>query len=178
MGVYLILTEEILRDRARFYAKKIEEKKVVGELKKFLSLRLAGEHYLIELNLVEEVVLPGRIFRIPRQKEFVRGVMNIRGGLVVIIDPVFLLNLEQKGRQKTAGLILLKQGTESAPLGLLVDEVLGDIIFDTGLCQPLKAPLHEKSGEFFKGLFEKDGKPFIWLEVPTFMNEVIRRLKT
>ena len=160
------------------YSKNTEEAKVAGELKKFLSLKLAREHYLIELDLVEEVVPPGRIFCIPRQKIFVRGVMNIKSGLVVIIDPAILLNIAEKEHQGKAGLILLKQGVESAPLGLLVDEMPGSIVFDTGLGQSQTAAVHEKDSGFFKGLFEKDGKPFVWIDIRAFANEVTRRLKT
>ena len=171
------LTEKILQERAQFYAKKIEEAKATGELKKFLSWRLAGEHYLIELNLVEEVVLPGRIFCIPRQKEFVLGVMNIKGSLVVVIDPAVLLHVAKKDLQKRSGLILLKQDAESAPLGLLVDEVLGSIVLDTGLGQPQVVTANEMDREFFKGLFEKDSKPFTWLDIQAFVDEATRRLK-
>ena len=172
-----MLTEETLRKRARFYAKKNEETKVLGELKKFLSFQSAGERYLIELNLVEEVVPPGRISRIPRQKEFVRGVMNIKGGLVVIIDAAVLLRLTRKDRRETAGLILLKLGAESAPLGLLVDEVQGNVDFDTGLGQPQVVTVNEREREFFKGLFEKDGNAFIWLDIQAFLGEAVRLLK-
>ena len=171
------LTEEILQERARVYAKKTEETKTAGELKKFLSWRLADEHYLMDLNLVEEVVPPGRIFRIPRQKEFVLGVMNIRGGLVVVIDPAVLFHAARKDLQKRSGLILLKQSAESAPLGLLVDKVQGSIILDTGLGQPQVVTASGTDREFFKGLFEKDGKPFTWLDIPALMDEATRRLK-
>ena len=171
------LTEEVLRERAQFYAKKIEETKTVGELKNFLSWRLADEHYLIDLNLVEEVVSPGRIFRIPRQKEFVFGVMNIKGSLVVVLDAAVLLHVAKKDGQKKPGLILLKQGIESAPLGLLADEVLENVIFDTGLGQSQVVNANEIDREFFKGLFEKDGKPFIWLKIQAFADEATRRLK-
>ena len=171
------LTEKILQERARVYAKKPEETKTAGELKKFLSWRLVDEHYLIDLNLVEEVVPPGRIFCIPRQKEFVLGVMNIRGSLMVVMDPAILLRVATKDLQKRSGLILLKQGTESTPLGLWVDEVLGSIVLDTGLGQPQVVTAHETAREFFKGLFEKDGKPFTWIDIQAFMDEAARRLK-
>lgn len=106
--------------------------------------RVAGERYALPLAAVREVVLPQPPFaRVPRASEAVRGVMNLRGRVVAVVDLAALVGLTPQPLQGGAGMVLiLDQGKRA--LGLLIGGVLG--------VEPLAPP--EAGGGLVRGLAE------------------------
>jgi len=51
-----------------------------------VSFRLAGEEYGIEIIKVREIILMGEITAIPETPDYVKGLINLRGTVVPIID--------------------------------------------------------------------------------------------
>jgi purine-binding chemotaxis protein CheW len=87
--------------------------------------RVASERYALPLAAVREVVLPQPPFaRVPRSSEAVRGVMNLRGRVVAVVDLAALMGLAPQPLSAGAGhVLILDQGRRT--LGLLVGGVLG-----------------------------------------------------
>ena len=85
--------------------------------------RLDKERYALPLAAVREVVVaPNSYTRVPRAPQEVRGVINLRGRIVTVVE---LLPLVGLGGSTGAGqkIILLDRGRRD--LGLLVSEVEG-----------------------------------------------------
>jgi len=60
---------------------------VVNELEgKYLTFRLAEEFYAVSVKHVREIIRMMLITRLPRLPEYVRGVINLRGKVVPVID--------------------------------------------------------------------------------------------
>ncbi len=95
--------------------------------------RVASERYALPLAAVREVVVPQPPFaRVPRASEAVRGVMNLRGRVVAVVDLARLLGLPAQPLAAGAGQVLiLDQGKRA--LGLLIGGVLG--------VEPIPAPV-------------------------------------
>ena len=95
--------------------------------------RLGGERYAVPLEAVREVVVPQPPFaRVPRASEAVRGVMNLRGRVVAVVDLARLVGLPAQPLAGGAGHVLLLEGDRRA-LGFLVGAVLGvDAIVPAG----------------------------------------------
>jgi purine-binding chemotaxis protein CheW len=87
--------------------------------------RVAGERYALPLAAVREVVVPQPPFaRVPRASEAVRGVMNLRGRVVAVVDLAALVGLEPQRLDAAGGhVVILDRGKRA--LGLLVGAVLG-----------------------------------------------------
>ena len=87
--------------------------------------RVARERYALPLEAVREVVLPQPPFaRVPRCGGAVRGVMNLRGRVVAVVDLAELMGLEPMPLAAGSGhLIILERDKRS--LGLLIAGVLG-----------------------------------------------------
>jgi purine-binding chemotaxis protein CheW len=87
--------------------------------------RVASERYALPLAAVREVVVPQPPFaRVPRASEAVRGVMNLRGRVVAVVDLAPLVGLPaQRLDTAAAHVLILDQGKRS--LGFLVGAVLG-----------------------------------------------------
>ena len=87
--------------------------------------RVAAERFALPLEAVREVVLPQPPFaRVPRASDAVRGVMNLRGRVVAVVDLAELMGLEPHGLAAGHGQVVILERDKRA-LGLLIGGVLG-----------------------------------------------------
>jgi purine-binding chemotaxis protein CheW len=56
------------------------------ETKQFLTFTMGNEHYAIAVTDIREVLLIPKVTRIPRMPDFMKGVINLRGSVVPILD--------------------------------------------------------------------------------------------
>jgi purine-binding chemotaxis protein CheW len=87
--------------------------------------RLAAERFALPLDAVREVVPPQPPFaRVPRTSEAVRGVMNLRGRVVAVVDLAPLVGLPAQPLQPAAGQVIVLDHARRA-LGFLIGGVVG-----------------------------------------------------
>lgn len=87
--------------------------------------RVASERFALPLGAVREVVLPQPPFaRVPRSSDAVRGVMNLRGRVVAVVDLAALMGLAPQRLEAGAGQVLILEHGKRA-LGFLIGGVLG-----------------------------------------------------
>ncbi len=85
--------------------------------------RVEKERYALPLSAIREVVVaPGSYTRVPRSPQAVRGVMNLRGRVVTVVELSSLLGLSGAGAGGQR-IVLLDRGRRD--LGLLVSDVDG-----------------------------------------------------
>jgi len=86
---------------------------------------IGAERFALPLEAVREVVVPQPPFaRVPRASEAVRGVMNLRGRVVAVVDLACLVGLApQPLREGHGQVLILDQGRRA--LGLLIGGVVG-----------------------------------------------------
>jgi purine-binding chemotaxis protein CheW len=87
--------------------------------------RVAHERFALPLGAVREVVLPQPPFaRVPRSSDAVRGVMNLRGRVVAVVDLAALVGLAPQPLEPGAGQVLILEHGRRA-LGFLIGGVVG-----------------------------------------------------
>jgi purine-binding chemotaxis protein CheW len=87
--------------------------------------RIGAERYALPLSAVREVVPPNPPFaRVPRAGGAVRGVMNLRGRVVAVVDLAELVGLPPQPLLGGHGQVLILD-REKRALGLLIGVVLG-----------------------------------------------------
>lgn len=87
--------------------------------------RVAGERFALPLGSVREVVLPQPPFaRVPRVSEAVRGVMNLRGRVLPVVDLAPLVGLTPQPLVAGQGQVLVLE-REKRSLGFLIGQVIG-----------------------------------------------------
>jgi len=93
---------------------------------KYLTFKLARESYGMAIQHVRELIRLVEITRVPGTKDFIRGVINLRGKVIPVIDPRVKFRMgELKATDQTVIIVVQCQirGHELT-LGMLVDEVL------------------------------------------------------
>lgn len=86
----------------------------------FLGFAVGGQSYAVSVNIVREILKIPRIYTMPKVPSFVKGVIDLRGSILPLVDLRERLSLGpvdlKKGR-----VVVIVPGNK--PLGLLVDTV-------------------------------------------------------
>lgn len=88
---------------------------------KYLTFHLAGEDYGIEIQYVIEIIGILNITDVPDMPAFIRGVINLRGKVVPIMDVRARFGIE--GRDYDDRTCIIVVNIDSTEVGLVVDEV-------------------------------------------------------
>jgi purine-binding chemotaxis protein CheW len=93
------------------------------ELKnRFIVYRIANELYASPLNSIREVIKQVDIKAVPFMVKYFKGVINLRGQIVSVVDLVEKLELLSKNDPKLQRLILIVE-TSHGLIGALIDDV-------------------------------------------------------
>ena len=92
---------------------------------KYLTFRLAEEEYGLEILKVQEIIEMLEITRVPRVPDYVRGVINLRGKVIPIVDLrlKFGMPAQQTSRKTCIIVVRVQRGDSSVIMGIIVDEV-------------------------------------------------------
>ncbi len=88
---------------------------------KYLTFRLADEEYGLEILKVREIMGMLNITAVPRTPVFVRGVINLRGNVIPVIDLRLKFGMDELAQtEETCIIVVDVVGTE---MGIVVDKV-------------------------------------------------------
>ena len=120
--------------------------------RKFLTFFLAGEEYGIEILKVHEIIGLLPITRVPKTPEFVRGVINLRGKVIPIVDARVKFGMPAvEATNETCIIVVQIRGLD---VGVVVDRVSEVIDIPEGEI----APTPSFGSEFNTGLILGIGK--------------------
>lgn len=93
---------------------------------KYLSFALSGERYGVEILRVQEIIGVGHITLVPRSPDYLRGVINLRGKIIPIVDLRQKFGMEPAEYNAQTCVIVLDVQLNERPmcLGMVVDTVL------------------------------------------------------
>ena len=132
--------------------------------KQFLTFRIGHEHYGLELSQTREIIEYGGITEIPLMPNFLRGVINLRGEVVPVIDLAVRLGRKPISVQRRTCIIVveLKSQEQNHVLGLLADAVSEVIELDETSIEDAPSFDANIRAEFILGI-AKQGEQFIVL---------------
>ncbi len=93
---------------------------------KYMTFKLASEEYGLEILKVRDVIGLMEITRVPRAREFIRGVINLRGKVIPVVDlrVKFGMKETELADQTVIIVVQFSVGKRQLTMGILVDEVL------------------------------------------------------
>jgi len=95
-----------------------------GRAGKYLSFALGSEEYAIRVLKVREIVKLQHITGVPDTPSEVRGVINLRGKVIPVIDLRVKFGMQNsKYGERTCIIVVEIAGNLSGPMGIIVDEV-------------------------------------------------------
>lgn len=141
--------EDILRARARQLARPLEQAADIDPVE-VLEFGLGGERYALEAAHVHDVQPLRELAPLPCTPAFLRGLVNIRGRLVPVIDLKRFFGLAEQGITDLHRVILLR--TDDLEIGLLADTVEGVYLLDRQQIQRSLPTLTGIRQEFLRGV--------------------------
>ena len=92
---------------------------------KYLTFELKGEIYGLEILKVQEIMGLMGVTRVPQTPDFIRGVINLRGKVIPVVDLRLKFGLEAVADTERTCIIVVQFMQRNAPMtmGLIVDEV-------------------------------------------------------
>lgn len=145
---------------------------VNGEGDQYLTFILAGEEYGVDILRVQEIRGWTRATPIPNAPPYLKGVINLRGTIVPIIDLRERFGLERMDYGPTTVVIVVRvQGeTRDRDMGIVVDAVSEVYSFQPGDRQEAPDLGGALDDQFVQGLATAEEKMIILLEIDRLLN--------
>ena len=128
------------------------------------------EEYAIPIEQVREIRAVESITKIPNAKSYVKGIVNLRGLIVPIIDVKEKLGLHSDGNTNSAKQRILVAEVNGALTGLLVDEVDQVMRIQTKDIEQAPQTVLE-SHNYIKGIAKNDKKLTVLLDAVKFLED-------
>ncbi len=124
-----------------------------------LGFRLGTTWFVAPRDDVREVITPPATTRVPNARSWVRGLANVRGELLAIVDLAGVLGLADSGAQRAQRVLVLN--SKRVPAGFLVDEVAGYRQFTPGEQRSEIAEQGQSYAPYLLGAFVREGQPWL-----------------
>jgi purine-binding chemotaxis protein CheW len=133
----------------------------------YVTFLINNETYGIEVLRVKEIVGMTTITTVPNSEKYLKGVMNLRGIVVPVIDLRLKFQIPEK-EYDTFTVILIIEMKEYL-VGVIVDSV-SDVITAPGALQDVPNFHVSIDREVIKGVFNKDGNLIIILNADVMLS--------
>lgn len=143
------------------------DRKPQEETLQYLTFSLGDEVFAMDIRSVREIIQHGAMTVVPLMPEFVRGIINLRGAVVPVIDLQARFGRPKAEFGKKTCVIIFDVGAEGdkVELGLLVDAVSEVIDIAASAIEPPPQFGATIQREFMRGL-GKVGDEFIVILEP------------
>jgi len=133
----------------------------------YLTFLLSDELYALEVSKVKEVLEFQNITRVPKTPEFMRGVINVRGGIVPVIDLRLKFNLPVKEQTVDTCIIVMdiSLNDEKITVGMIADSVLEVIEILSEEIDPTPKIGTKLDTDFIEGIGKRGDRFVIILQI-------------
>jgi len=138
---------------------------MASPVQQHVTFTLMGEEYALQIEHVREIIECDRLTAVPSMPVVVRGVMNLRGAVVPVVDlPVkFGLAETDLDRRNYVVVVELAWSGESVRLGLLTSELGRVIDVKKGDIKPVPDFGTRIQSEYLRGVGQIDGRFVLFL---------------
>lgn len=132
-----------------------------------VAFRLGAEEYAIPIEMVESIIKLGPLTSVPGSPSYIRGVMNLRGRIMSVIDLRLRFGMDSDEDQPD-GRILVVQYADTT-IGLLVDSVSEVFNLDEMQFQPPPPELGNGAVGGVDGIIHVDERLIVLLNVESIL---------
>ncbi len=143
-------------------------REIEGELIQLISFIVGDEEYGLEILRVKEVIRIREITRLPRAPSFVKGIINLRGDVIPIIDLRDKFGLERQDYTAMTRVIVVD--VDSRLVGMVVDAASQVVRIPADQVEPPPPVAGESSVEFIRGVGRLDERLIILLNIDRILS--------
>lgn len=138
----------------------------------YLTFSLGDEFFAMDIRSVREIIQHATMTVVPMTPDFIRGVINLRGAVVPVIDLQSRFGRAQASVGKKTCVVIFDatQGGERTELGLLVDSVSEVVEIDSKDIEPPPQFGATIQRDFIRGMGKVKGEFIVILEPERALN--------
>ncbi|KRG78953.1 hypothetical protein ABB30_02685 [Stenotrophomonas ginsengisoli] len=134
----------------------------------YLSFTLGNEQYGVDILKVQEIRGYDQVTRVPDAPDYIKGVINLRGTIVPVIDLRLKLRLENARYDAFTVMIVLN--VEQRVVGIVVDSVSDVIALNAEQIRPTPEFGAAVDTRFINGIGTQDERMLILLDIETLLD--------
>lgn len=146
---------------------------------KFLTFMLKEECYGLEILKVREIIGVINITPVPQTPEYVKGVINLRGKVIPVVDLRLKFNLEEAAHTNETCIIVVD--VENVLMGIVVDTVSEVLNIEAEHIEPSPSFGSKVDTDFIMGLGKVNDKVNILLDIDKVLTsdelEIVENIK-
>jgi purine-binding chemotaxis protein CheW len=141
----------------------------IAKTNQYLTFGLSSEVFAVEVAKVREILDYTMITKVPRTPEFMRGVINVRGSVVPVVDLRLKFGMTRTERTLGTCIIVMEIAVEGETiiLGALADSVQEVIELEPDQIEPAPRIGAQVRNEFIRGMGKTDGGFIMILNIDT-----------
>ncbi len=150
----------------------MEPNKQNDAIHQYLSFFLAGDKYAIGIVQVKEIIECPALTRVPGAPRSIRGVLNLRGSVVPVIDLAIAFGLVQTEitRRTCVIIVEIRLGGERAVIGVMADAVDQVLELKAAEIQPPPAFGPKVRIDCIEGMADSNGKFVVLLNIDSVLS--------
>lgn len=98
-----------------------EQKKQLNTANRYLTFFVDDEQYGVDISRIKEIIAPINITHIPKTPPYVKGVINLRGSIIPVVDVRLKFGMDEKEMDMETAIIIYEVNNVS--IGFIVDNV-------------------------------------------------------
>ena len=144
----------------------------VEALEQFLTFLLGGEMFAINILSIKEIIEYQPLTEVPLMPDFIRGVMNLRGAVVPVIDLAarFQRPVTEVGRRTCIVILEICHEDRVQDVGIVVDAVSEVIELKASQIEPPPAFGAKVRTDFIQGMFRAETRFVIILNIGSVLS--------
>lgn len=142
-------------------------REVQSEEGQYLTFTLRGEMFAIGILNIKEILEYGSLTAVPMMPDFIRGVINLRGAVVPVVDLAARFGGTSSEVTKRTCIVIIEVNADAGQqdIGVVVDAVSEVLEIPAGEIEPPPAFGAKIRADFIHGMGKVDGKFVIILNV-------------
>ena len=139
----------------------------IVEIRQYLTFRLGEEVFGLDVGKVREILDMTTITKVPRTPGYMRGVINLRGNVIPVVDMRLRFGLPAAEDTVNTCIVVTEVTLEgeTTVLGALVDSVQEVFELEPGQIEPAPRIGTRLRTEFIQGMGKRDGQFIMLLDV-------------
>jgi purine-binding chemotaxis protein CheW len=166
--------EEVRAHSVSFFtAPAREERKTAEATEHLATFFLEAEEYGVDVRLVQEIIRVSEITQVPRSPGFVKGVINLRGRIVPVVDLKRKLGLGEVDEGARPSRIVVAR-LKDRLVGLLVDGAHQVLKVPVSTIEPAPEEVVAKGADYIRGVAKLDQRLIILMDLHKVLSKELR----
>lgn len=138
-------------------------------LDQIVSFQLGSEEFGLDIMKVQEIILVGEITKMPQVPSYVRGMINLRGHVIPVID--LHMRFKQPAVDHSEDQRIIVVNVANRTIGIVVDAVNEVLRMTPDQIEPAPTGIGSDGQNFITGLLKIEKKLVILLDIESLFSE-------